>query len=260
INNILGDEVESDKHFVKSVKKDGEVKGRKITLINTPCWWENFDLQDSPEVVKQELVCSVFLCKPGPHVFLIVINLSLPFTEENELSIEKHLGLFGERVWRHTIVIFTGADLIDKDKSINQHIENQGVNLQQILQRCGERYHAFDFKNKSVGVPELLVKIDDVVVANNGNHFETRDDVLLGIQSKKKENERRAEDRQKTVQGKRDLLKEISNTVTHTQNFHIAIAAAPGEQLGEHRGIEGGESAGYSLPPPSIPGTRTRNH
>ncbi|KAL0153986.1 hypothetical protein M9458_050743, partial [Cirrhinus mrigala] len=29
---------------------------------------------------------------------------------------------------------------------------------------------------------------------------------------------------------------------------HIAIAAAPGEQLGDRRGVEGGESAGYSTP------------
>ncbi|KAL0180643.1 hypothetical protein M9458_023049, partial [Cirrhinus mrigala] len=178
----------------------------KITLINTACWWESFDLKDSPEVVKQELVCSVFLCPPGPHVFLLVINLSWPFTKENRLSIETHLGLFGEKIWSHTIVIFTGANLIDK--SINQHIENQGEDLQEILRRCGERYHAFDLKNKSVGVQELLVKIDDVVVANNGKHFETCDGVL-DIKRKRDENERRAKARQKTVQGKRDLLKEL---------------------------------------------------
>ncbi|KAL0180573.1 hypothetical protein M9458_022979, partial [Cirrhinus mrigala] len=116
INNILGVEVESDEYFVKSVKRDGEVNGRKISLINTPCWWEIFGLQDSPEVVKQELVCSVFLCEPGPHVFLLVINPSLSFTEENRLSIEKHLSLFGEKIWRHTIVIITGCDSL-KDKS-----------------------------------------------------------------------------------------------------------------------------------------------
>ncbi len=62
---------------------------------------------------------------------------------------------------------------------------------------------------------------------------------------------------------------------THTVvNTHLeqwaANAAAPGEQLGVRclaqgfhlsRGIEGGESAGYSLPPPTIPaGPETRTH
>lgn len=206
INSILGVEVKPVKHFVKSVKREGEVNGRKITLINTACWWDTFFLQDSPEVVKQEVVCSVFLSETGPHVFLIVINLSLPFTEENRLSTEEHLGLFGERVWKHTIVIFTGADSLE-NKSIEKHIEIQG-DLQQILQRCGKRYHAFDFKNKSDTVKELLVKIDDVVAANNGKHFETQDDTLLDIQRKRDENERRAKVRQKRLQDKRNLLKE----------------------------------------------------
>ncbi len=180
------------------MRKDGEVNGRKISLINTPCWWENYDLQDSPEVVKQELVCSVFLCPPGPHVFLIVINLSLPFTEENRLTIEKHLSLFGERIWKHTIVLLTQTDSV------------KGEDLQLVIQRCGGRYHAFDFENKSVGVKDLLDKIDGVVAANNGKHFETCDDVLLDIQRKRDEIERRAKARQETVQDKRDLLKEIS--------------------------------------------------
>ncbi len=65
-----------------------------------------------------------------------------------------------------------------------------------------------------------------------------------------------------------------SSEHTHTVNTHpeqwAANAAAPGEQLevqclaqGSHlsRGIEGGESAGYSLPPPTIPaGPETRTH
>ncbi len=57
-----------------------------------------------------------------------------------------------------------------------------------------------------------------------------------------------------------------SSEHTHTMNTHpeqraAIYAAAPGEQLGVQclaqgdlsRGIEGWESAGYSLPPPTIP-------
>ncbi len=49
---------------------------------------------------------------------------------------------------------------------------------------------------------------------------------------------------------------------THPEQWAVIYAAAPGEQLGVRcftqgshlsRGIEGGESAGYSLPPPTIP-------
>ncbi|XP_052425438.1 GTPase IMAP family member 8 isoform X2 [Carassius gibelio] len=210
INSILGDKVEPNKYFVKSVRKDGEVNGRKISLINTPCWWENYDLQDSPEAVKQELVCSVFLCEPGPHVFLLVINQSLPFTEENRLTIEKHLSLFGEKIWRHTIVLLTQRD------------SARSSDLQRIIQRCGERYHVFDFENKSAGGKDLLDKIDDVVAANNAKHFETHDDMLLDIQRKRDENERRAKARQEKVQEKGDLLKEI-NAVAPLSELRIVL-------------------------------------
>ncbi len=57
---------------------------------------------------------------------------------------------------------------------------------------------------------------------------------------------------------------------THPEQWAAIYAAAPGEQLGVRclaqghlsRGIEGGESAVHSLPPPTIPAgpeTRTRN-
>ncbi|XP_051967109.1 GTPase IMAP family member 8-like isoform X2 [Xyrauchen texanus] len=207
INSIVGDRVESGRFFVKSVRRDGEVNGRKITLINTPCWWKTFGLQDSPEVIKQELVCSVFKCPPGPHVFLLVIDLSLPFTQEHRISIEEHLNLFGERIWSHIIVLFTQTVSL-KDESIEQHLQSQGEDLQQIIQRCGGRYHVFDIENKGNGVEELLVKIDGVVAVNNGKHFATHEDMLLEIQRKRDENQEKAKARRLKVQEKRDLLTE----------------------------------------------------
>ncbi len=61
-----------------------------------------------------------------------------------------------------------------------------------------------------------------------------------------------------------------SSEHTHPEQWAVIYAAAPGEQLGVQclaqghlsRGIEGGESAVHSLPPPTIPAepeTRTRN-
>ncbi|XP_051957640.1 GTPase IMAP family member 8-like [Xyrauchen texanus] len=206
INCILG-EVESKKSFVKSVRRDGDVNGRKIALINTPYWWNIFGIQDSREVVKQELVCSVFLCPPGPHAFLLVVDLSLPFTQEHRISIEEHLGLFGDRIWSHVIVLFTRTVSL-KDESIEQHIQNQGEDLQQIIQRCGHRYHIFDIDNKGNGVEELLVKIDGVVTVNNGKHFESDDEKLLEVKKKREEIQERAKARQTMVQEKTEQLTE----------------------------------------------------
>ncbi len=60
-----------------------------------------------------------------------------------------------------------------------------------------------------------------------------------------------------------------SGCATHTEQWAAIYAAVPGEQLRvrclaqEHlsRGIEGGESAVHSLPPPTIPaGPETQTH
>ncbi len=51
---------------------------------------------------------------------------------------------------------------------------------------------------------------------------------------------------------------EHTHTVnTHPEQWAAIYTAAPGKQFSDqghlNRGIEGGESAGYSLPPPTIP-------
>ncbi len=171
---------------------------------------DNFGLAGFTRSCETRTGLAVCFCvNQGPHVFLLVINLSLPLTEENRLSVEKHLGLFGERIWRHTIVIFTGADSL-KDKSIEQHILNQEKIFSGSYRDVGERYHVFETENKRAGVKELLIKIDDVVAANSGKHFESQDNKLLEIKRKRDGNEKRAEARHSYLQGKRDLLKEIS--------------------------------------------------
>ncbi|XP_051531146.1 GTPase IMAP family member 8-like isoform X2 [Myxocyprinus asiaticus] len=220
LNSILG-EVESNEFFVKSVRKDSEVNGRMITLINTPCWWKEYGMKDSPEVVKQELVCSVLKCPPGPHVFLLAIDLSLPFTQEQRISIEEHLNLFGERIWSHVIVLFTRTVSLN-DKSIEQHIQSQGEDLQQIIQRCGGRYHIFDIVNKGNRVEELLVTIDGVVAANSGKHFETDNKKLLEVQKKREDIQERAKARQTMVQEKRELLKEKGDVLS-VQSLRVVL-------------------------------------
>ncbi|XP_051967106.1 GTPase IMAP family member 8-like [Xyrauchen texanus] len=208
INSLIGDnKVEYNRSHVMSVRRDGQVNGRTVTFVDTPGWFREFKLTDTTTFLKQELVCSVFKCPPGPHVFLLVIDLSLPFTQEHRISIEEHLNLFGERIWSHIIVLFTQTVSL-KDESIEQHLQSQGEDLKQIIQRCGGRYQVFDIEYKGNGVEELLVKIDGVVTVNDGKHFESGDE-KLEVQKKREDIQERAKSRQTMVQEKTELLKEI---------------------------------------------------
>lgn len=110
------------------------------------------------------------LCQPGPHVFILVIKVDLPFTSACRRAVEEHLHLFGERVWSHTIVLFYGAE--DLGQTIEEFVEKEW--LQWLLNKCGNRYHVFNNENVVDGtqVTQLLEEIEQVGEGKRGSHFE----------------------------------------------------------------------------------------
>ncbi|KAL0967179.1 hypothetical protein UPYG_G00248770 [Umbra pygmaea] len=115
---------------------------------------------------------SVSLCPPGPHTLLLVIRGDTSFTEEHRRGIEEHLDLLSELVWSHTIVLFTRGDCLG-DTTIELHIESEGKALQWLVEKCGNRYHVLNNKNRGdrTQVTELLEKIEEMVALNSGDHF-----------------------------------------------------------------------------------------
>ncbi|MBN3307235.1 GIMA6 GTPase, partial [Amia calva] len=59
------------------------------------------------------MVCAVAACSPGPHAVLLAVRVG-SFTSCDRRAVEGHLGLFPERVWRHTMVLFTRGDELAK--------------------------------------------------------------------------------------------------------------------------------------------------
>ncbi|KAM9553458.1 GTPase IMAP family member 4-like isoform 1-T2 [Salvelinus alpinus] len=161
-NTILGhEEFRLERAAEFCVKRQTEVEGRQVTVIDTPGW---FSTQSTPPVYQQEMVRGASMCGPlGPHAFLLVIPVGM-FTEVDRARIEEHLALFGERVWRHTIVVFTWADVL-RNMSIERHIKREGKDLQWVLEKCKMRY--FVISNYIFGehpqLRQLMEKIEKVV-------------------------------------------------------------------------------------------------
>ncbi|XP_066580857.1 GTPase IMAP family member 7-like [Amia ocellicauda] len=174
-NTILGRETFNCRPVTEeSEKSQGEVAGRQVTVVDTP-GWRSGSAQETPERVKQEIVRSVSLCPPGPHALLLTIPVwSYSFTERERRSVQEHLELLSETVWRHTIVLFTGGDRLG-DTTIEQRIERGGEELQRLVEKCGNRYHVLNNSNRGDGtqVTELLDKIEEMVAGNWGWHFTT---------------------------------------------------------------------------------------
>ncbi|KAG9283499.1 GTPase IMAP family member 4-like [Astyanax mexicanus] len=165
-NTILGrEEFHLERASEFSVKRETEVDGRKVTIVDTPGW---FSAQTTPASYQEEMVRSMTMCSPGPHAFLLVIPVGM-FTETDRVRIEENLALFGPDVWRHTLVVFTWAEVL-RDRPIERHIRREGRELQWVVDKCKKRYHVIN--NHIFGehpqLPLLMEKIEKIVAEEGG--------------------------------------------------------------------------------------------
>ncbi|XP_056595473.1 GTPase IMAP family member 8-like [Triplophysa dalaica] len=207
-NIILNREEFDLKRTAQCVKRQREVADRHITVIEAPGWWIDVPVEESSELLKQEILLSVSLCPPGPHVVLLVIRVDIRFKMDERKVFQGYVDLLSERVWSHTIVLFTHGDFLG-DTSIEQHIESEGEDLQWLVEKCGNRYHVLNNKNRSddTQIKDLLEKIEETVTQNNGCHFEIDRKILQELEEKRRAEEERAEERVKRMKKQREMIR-----------------------------------------------------
>ncbi len=141
---------------------------REMYVIDTP---GILDTSKSKDFIKREIVRCIQVSAPGPHVFLLVIQVGR-FTTEEQRSVQALQELFGEEASKYMIVVFTHGDALNGQK-IEDYVENGHAGLRRVIQSCGSRYVVFDntkVKNKAQ-VRRLIEKIYEMVAANGGECF-----------------------------------------------------------------------------------------
>ncbi|XP_036375599.1 GTPase IMAP family member 8-like [Megalops cyprinoides] len=215
-NTILGrEEFATERRTARCLRREGEAGGRRVTVVDTPGWLGDSSVNQTPELEKREIMHSVVLCPPGPHAFLLGIDVSTSFTEEQRRSVEEHLELLSERVWGHTMVLFTWGDWLG-DTSIEHWIESEGKAIQWLIEKCGNRYHVINNRDwrDSTQVTELLEKIEGMVAGSSGGPYEVEKS-LLDMEKKRKEVEERAQKRQTQAQEQRETLRSLHVGESH---------------------------------------------
>ncbi|XP_035284450.1 GTPase IMAP family member 8-like isoform X1 [Anguilla anguilla] len=163
-NTILGreefkSEASPSSLTLTSEGREGEVCGRRVIVVDTPGL---FNTEMSEKKLREEMQTAMSLCDPGPRAFLLVIQLGR-LTQQEKRVMETLQELFPEGVNQHTMVLFTYGDRLRK-KTIEEFIRRD-ANLQQLIEKCGNRYHVFNnqqMENHSQ-VSQLLQKIGNMV-------------------------------------------------------------------------------------------------
>ncbi|XP_026998392.2 plectin-like [Tachysurus fulvidraco] len=229
----------------QSESTQGEVAGRKVTVVDTPDW---FSSGLSVEKLRQDVGLCVRLSAPGPHAFVVVIPVKQP-TEKERGMMEKIEEIFGERCWETAFLLFTVSDEVQK-KNIEEFIQSGDQEVQRLVKNCGNRFHCLNIKESEDGsqVSELLEKIEKMVVRNKGRflsselYLETEskiENIILCIKEKKIAKEEREvevkleEELQKSLKKIEGMIQEHEKDITQLNNQVADLEGKIKEEMDE---------------------------
>ncbi|XP_054985976.1 GTPase IMAP family member 7-like [Sorex araneus] len=172
-NTILGEDKFVSKMSGASVtpkcqKAFREWKGRNILVVDTPGFFHTTEKMDT---ICREISKCVLFSSPGPHAFILVLQLGR-YTEEEQQVFAMVKALFGESVTRHMIILFTRKEDLG-DTSLPDFIAQNSVSLRSMIKECGSRCCAFSNRaakaEKEAQVQELMQLVEKMILSQG--HF-----------------------------------------------------------------------------------------
>lgn len=209
LNTILGrDSSQRLGRTSRCVVGEGVVFGRQVTAVDTPGWWMNYFSDESPVFDRRELLLSLSLCPPGPHVFLLVIRVDRAFTETYRRAVQEHVELISDHIWSRVIVLFSFGDWLG-GTTTELYIESEGEPLRWLVGRCGNRYHVLNNKTKGDGfqVRELIGKIEEMVAGCDSSWYEMERKACEHLDGLMRREEERAKERLRKKEKQRQLAR-----------------------------------------------------
>ncbi|XP_056143831.1 GTPase IMAP family member 7-like [Lampris incognitus] len=193
-NTILGKKafptgISSSSLTMKCQKETGEFNGQSLTVVDTPGLFSTQTPSDKPIVspskildkipglsetnknILREIARCITFSAPGPHVFLVVLQVGR-FTPEEQETVKLIKMFFGKEADSYTMVLFTHGDDLKAEKVSIDKLIGDNEALRDFVRQCHGGHHVFDNRNNdSSQVPDLLDKITSMVKRNAGRHY-----------------------------------------------------------------------------------------
>ena len=82
---------------------------------------------------------------PGPHAFILVINIVSRYTDQDRKTVKHFEKFFGEELYKYLIVVFAGKDQLEaRQMSLEDYIKESPPELQTFTSKCGGRVFALN--------------------------------------------------------------------------------------------------------------------
>ncbi|KAK6176451.1 hypothetical protein SNE40_014736 [Patella caerulea] len=144
----------------------------RLEIVDTPGL---FDTETTQEESIKEIASCIGASAPGPHAFVLVLNINR-FTKEEEQTVDTLSQLFGDKFFSYVVILFTGKDgLIRNGKSLEDFIAKVPDYLRGLLDKCKNRCTAIDNtgtqEKQKTGVNELLTLIQTMMKENEPEYY-----------------------------------------------------------------------------------------
>ncbi|OWF47418.1 GTPase IMAP family member 7-like [Mizuhopecten yessoensis] len=216
-NNILGKKAFTTKLSGSSETKRCEFHtaerfGKKLVVVDTQGL---YDTTLSNDVVKENISKCIAILTPGPHAFILVLQVGR-FTPEEQDTITQCSRIFGEEFFSHLIVLFTRREDLENDGvTIQEYVNGVPEELKNILRRCGHKYLAFDNSPRGMktdfDVLELMRMVQTIIDETGKSYFSNDAFETSEKEFQRRANEIRLKGEEKIALTQKKIQEEIEN-------------------------------------------------
>lgn len=163
---------------VKCKSHTSERFGKQLYIIDTPGIYGE---QNETKKLIDEIKRGLHLSNEGLHVFLLLTEMGRA-VDFHKLVV-RYQNLFGEKMFKHVIVVFTNFDVWkdrfkddhDQEPDVDQYLKSLPEDAMNVFGKCGNRYVVFDNKCKGDEMERqlgnLIEKMKNLITFNKGEVY-----------------------------------------------------------------------------------------